>query len=79
MPYVTLITHYAKSLGSLSPKYEMLFFAVKYNSASITKMGYQDQNNNGKFVKVRGVVDEDDDDEENALTEGKLKLHHLKI
>ena len=73
MSYVTFITHYAKSLGSLSPKYEMLSIAVKYNLASIIKMGYRDQNNNDKFVKVRGVIDEGDDDEENAPVEGQTQ------
>ena len=67
VPYVTIITHYAKSLGFLSPRYEMIHFAVKYNLDPITKMGYRDQNNNGKFVKVRGVMDEDDDEKENTL------------
>ena len=50
--YVTFITHYAKSLGTLSLEYEMIPFAIKYNLASIAKMGYKDHNNDGKFVKV---------------------------
>ena len=54
-------------LGNLSPKYEMVPFAVKYNLASIAKMGYRDHNNDGIFVKIRGVVDDDDDGEKLAL------------
>ena len=38
------LTHYTKSLGSLSPKYEMLPIAVKYNLSFIAKMGYEDPN-----------------------------------
>ena len=47
--YVTLITHYGKSLGIVQPKYEMIPIAVTYNLASITKMGYRDKDNNGIF------------------------------
>ena len=39
VPYVTLITHYVKSLGIINARYEMLPLAVSYNVASITKMG----------------------------------------
>ena len=61
IPYVTLITHYAKSLDILQPKYEMIPITITYNLASIVKMGYRDKDNNGIFVKVRGVHDEDDE------------------
>ena len=47
VPYVTLITHYAKSLEILQPKYEMVEIAIVYNLASITKLGYKDLDNNG--------------------------------
>ena len=67
VPYVTIITHYAKSLGNLSPRYEMIPFAVTYNLALITKMGYKDRDNDGIFVKVKGAVDENDDGEEHPL------------
>ena len=52
VPYVTLITHYAKSLEILQLKYEMVQIAVVYNLASIAKMGYKDLDNNGNFVKI---------------------------
>ena len=64
IPYVTLITHYAKSSQLLQPKYELIQIAVTYNLASITKMGYKDTDNNGIFVKVRGAQEEDDEGEE---------------
>ena len=64
IPYVTLITHYAKSSKLLQPKYELILIAVTYNLASIAKMGYKDTNNNGIFVKVRGAQEEDDEGEE---------------
>ena len=35
IPYMTLITHYAKSVKILQPKYEMVQIAVVYNLASI--------------------------------------------
>ena len=63
VPYVTLITHYAKSLDILQPKYEMILIAVTYNLTSIAKMGYRDNDNNGIFVKVRGAHDENDQGE----------------
>ena len=62
MPYVTIITHYTKSLGNLSPRYKKVPFAITYNLVLITKMGYRDHDNDGIFVKVRGVIDDDDDD-----------------
>ena len=62
VPYVTIITHCAKFLGSLK---------LKYNLGSIIKMGYKDPNNSGKFVKVHGVLDDDKEDEETAPTEGQ--------
>ena len=61
IPYVTLITHYAKSLEILQPKYEMVQIAIVYNLASIAKMGYKDPDNNGNFVKIRGDEGEEDD------------------
>ena len=64
IPYVTLITHYAKSSQLLQPKYELIQIAVTYNLASIAKMGYKDTNNNEIFVKVRGAQEEDDEGEE---------------
>ena len=39
----------------------MLPLAITYNVASITKMGYRDHDNNGIFVKIRGVGDEGDE------------------
>ena len=62
-----IITCYAKSLSTLNARYEMVPLAITYNVGSITKMSYKDNNNNGIFVKVRGVGGEDDDGEENAL------------
>ena len=67
VPYVTLITHYAKSLEILQPKYGMILITLTYNLASIAKMGYKDINNNEIFVKVRGGQDEYDKGEENEL------------
>ena len=64
IPYITIITHYAKTLGIVSPKYEMIPIAVTYNLPSIANMGYRDKDNNGIFVKVRGAHDEDDEGEE---------------
>ena len=64
VPYVTLITHYAKYLGILQPKYEMILIAVTYNLASITKMVYKDKDNSKIFDKVRSAHDEDDKGEE---------------
>ena len=83
--YVTLITHYVKTLGPLNPKYELLSIAVSYNLASIIKMGYKNTDNNGIFVKVRGIQDDDDDGEEHApATQGEqaqnpndLSLTHI--
>ena len=66
VPYVTIITHYDKSLGNLSLMYEMLPLAVAYNVASITKIGYRDHDNNGIFVKIRGVGGEDDEGDKHA-------------
>ena len=67
LSYVTLITHYAKTLGDLNPRYELLAIGVNYNSTSITKMGYLDNNNDGIFVKVRGVVEKEDEGEAQPL------------
>ena len=61
---MTLITHYAKSLQLLQPKYELISIAITHNLASIAKMGYKDTDNNGIFVKVRGAQEEDNEGEE---------------
>ena len=66
IPYVTLITHYAKSSQLLQPKYELILIIVTYNLASIAKMGYKDTDNNRIFVKVRGAQEEEDEGEEQA-------------
>ena len=60
VPYVTLITHYTKTLGIVQPKYEMIPIVVTYNLASNAKMRYTNKDNNGIFIKVRGAYDEDD-------------------
>ena len=62
--YVTIITHYAKTLGTLNVRYEMIPLAITYNVASITKMGYKDHKNNGIFVKVKRASGENDDGDE---------------
>ena len=64
IPYVTLITHYAKSLEILQPKYEMISIAVTYNLTSIAKMGQKDTDNNEVFIKVRSALNKDDEGEE---------------
>ena len=64
IPYVTFITHYAKSSQLLQPKYELIQITVTYNLASIAKMGYKDTDNNEIFVKVREAQEEDDEGEE---------------
>ena len=51
-------------MGPLNSRYELLLIAISYNLASITKMGYKDNNNNGIFVKIKGTQDEDVDGEE---------------
>ena len=61
IPYVILITHYEKSLGDLNPKYVLVKFSIKYNLASIAKIGYKDHDKNGIFVKVRGIDGDDED------------------
>ena len=76
VPYVTLITHYAKTLGILNPRYELFPIAITYNLASIAKMGYKDNNNNRIFVKVRGV-NGDDDGEEHALAAQGVQAQDL--
>ena len=58
---MTLITHYAKSVDLLQPKYEMVQIAVVYNLASIVKMGSKDPNNTRNFVKIRGDEGEDNE------------------
>ena len=58
---MTLITHYAKSVKILQPKYEMVQIAMVYNLASIAKMGYKDPDNTGNFIKMRGDEGEDDE------------------
>ena len=64
IPYMTIITHYAKSSQLLQPKYDLIQIAVTYNLASIAKMSYKDTDNNGIFVKVGGAQEEDDEGEE---------------
>ena len=64
IPYVTLITHYAKTLGIVQPKYEMIPIVVTYNLASIFEMGYKDKDNYRIFVKVQSAYDKDDEGEE---------------
>ena len=64
IPYVTLITHYAKSSQLMQPKYELILIAVTYNLASIAKIDYKDTDNNGIFIKVRDAQEEDDEGEE---------------
>ena len=61
LPYVTLITHYARSTKILQPKYELVQIAVVYNLASISKMGYKDPDNTGNFIKMRGDEGEEDE------------------
>ena len=63
-----IITHCAKSLGTLNTRYEMIPLAVTYNVASIIKMGYKDHNSNGIFVKVKRASGEDDNGDEQAPT-----------
>ena len=63
---MTRITHYAKSLQLLQPKYELISIVVTYNLASIAKMGYKDTENNRIFVKVCGAQEEDDEEGEPA-------------
>ena len=54
VPYVTLIIHYAKSLGILQPKYEMILIVVTYNLASIAKMGYKNKDNVSTYLSGSG-------------------------
>ena len=61
IPYVTLITHYARSEKILQPKYEMVQIAVVYNLASIAKIGYKDPDNTENFIKMRGDEGEEDE------------------
>ena len=88
IPYITLITHYAKTLGIVHPKYQMILIAVTYNMASIANMGYKDKDNNGIFVKVWGAYDEDEEGEQtqdpatlgqvmDVLREIQLSIGHL--
>ena len=77
IPYVTLITHYAKSLGIVQPKYEMILIAITYNLAFIAKMGYKDKDNNGIFVKVWGVHDEDNVGEESEQAQDLDTLGYI--
>ena len=61
VPYVKLITQYVKSLSSWNSKYELILIAIIYNLGSITKMGYKDVNNDGKYAKVKRVQGDDED------------------
>ena len=58
---MTFITHYARSVKILQPKYEMVQIAMVYNLASIAKMGYKDPDNTETFIKMRGDEGEDDE------------------
>ena len=58
--YITIITHYVKTLGTLNARYEVIPLAVTYYVASITKIGYKDNNSNGIFMKVKGASGEND-------------------
>ena len=58
---MTLITHYARSVKILQPKYELVPIAVVYNLASIAKMGYKDSDNTSNFIKMRGDEGEEDE------------------
>ena len=78
IPFVTLITHYAKSLGIMQPKYEMIPIVVTYNLAFIAKMGYKDKDNNEIFVKVRGAHNEDDEGEEGEQAQDPATLGQIK-
>ena len=69
VPYVTLITFYVKSLGIVNPRNEMLPLVVTYNVASIAKMGYNDNNNNGIFFKIQRVGDDNDGEEQAPATQ----------
>ena len=75
--YVTFITHYVKSLGIVQPKYEMIPIVVTYNLASIAKMSYKDKDNNGIFVKVWGVHDEDNEGEEGEQAQDLAILRQI--
>ena len=75
IPYVTIITHYAKSTQLLQPKYELIQIAVTYNLASIAKMGYKDTDNNGIFVKVRCTQKEDDEGEEGEQAQNQAMAY----
>ena len=79
VPYVTLITHYAKSFEILQPKYEMFLIAITYNLAFIVKMGYKDTNNNGIFIKVWGAQNEDDEGEEDKPAQIQPLLLLVKL
>ena len=61
IPYVTLITHYARLVKILQPKYEMVQIAMVYNLASIAKMSYKDPNNTKNFIKMRSDEGEKDE------------------
>ena len=70
VPYVILIKFYVKSLGAVNPRYEMLPLDVTYNVAPIAKIGYKDSNNNRVFVKIRGVGDDDNGEEQAPTVQG---------
>ena len=60
VPYVTIITKLVHQMSRWNPKYELIKIVVKDNLGSINKMGYKDVK--GKWVKIRYVQIEDDDD-----------------
>ena len=74
IPYVTIITHYAKSSQLLQHKYELIQIAVTYNLASIAKMGYKDIDNNGIFIQVLGAQEEDDEGEEGEQAQDQVMV-----
>ena len=60
IPYVTMLTKLVRKMSRWNPKYELIKIAVKCNLGSINKMDYKGVS--GKWVKIRGVQREDDDD-----------------
>ena len=64
----------SKKFSQWNPKYELLFIVIKYNLASIGKMGYKEIDD--KQVKPRGAhVDDDEDEHEAAPKEAQEKVN----
>ena len=78
VPYVTLITHYMKSLSTINARYKMLLLVISYNVGSITKIRYKDRSNDGNFVKIRSVGDVDND-EDQATTAQNAFAHAPQV